>query len=62
MTLEQCRTRFAPIVQRPVPMRRVAWLAPDALEWSSQFPGVLDAGARAFEDLRDLRDAAREPE
>jgi hypothetical protein len=62
MTLEQCRARFAPLVQRPVSMRRALWLAPDALEWSSQYPGVLDAGPRAFDDLRDLRDVAPEPE
>jgi hypothetical protein len=53
MTLEHYRERVAPVVQRPVALRRAAWLDPHLLAWSLQDPGVLDAGACAFKLLRD---------
>lgn len=52
MTVKQFGELVAPFVQWPVTMRRAAWLEADALVWSVQYPGVLDAGARAFEQLR----------
>lgn len=52
MTLKQFREWFAPFLQWPVTLRRVTWLDKDRVEWSQQYPGVLDAGPRAFERLR----------
>jgi hypothetical protein len=52
MNLKQFRAWFAPLLQWPVTMRRVSWLESDALEWSQQYPGVLDAGEQAFASIR----------
>ena len=52
MTVQQYALWIAPVVQGPVSVRRVEWLEADDLEWSAQYPGVLDAGARAFARLQ----------
>jgi hypothetical protein len=52
MTLKTFRERIAPLVQWPVTLRLAPWLDADVLEWSTQYPGVLDAGPRAFEHVR----------
>jgi hypothetical protein len=51
MTLTEFRERIAPLVQWPVTMRRANWLDADTLEWSVQYPGLLDAGERAYRHL-----------
>jgi hypothetical protein len=57
MTVQQFRERFAPLVQWPVVMRQATWLDAEAVEWSLQYPGMLDAGTRAYEQIR--QDAER---
>jgi len=52
LTLKQFRERVAPIMQWPVTMRRATWLDDETIEWSMQYPGVLDAGARAYDAVR----------
>jgi hypothetical protein len=53
MTLQQFRERFAPLVQWPIVVRRATWLEAETLEWSLQYPGVLDASPRAFDSIRE---------
>lgn len=52
MTLTQFRELVAPLVQWPLTLRLAPWLGADRLEWSLQYPGVLDAGPLAFRDVQ----------